>query len=191
MVKMTQSCNFLLIAALSVSFGACGGDTKKADAKDGKVAEKAPAGDKKIEEAPKPAAVAAMKLPPLPLEMDLPSDAKVMDGSQDAPNATVSTSTGSINVSTVTEAYPKDFAAAKKSIEGDPNKFKAFTKQEEIEGGWHLEFELASMSDQAPLYGVQIRKTIDGKQYNCARNDRDVANRDAIAKTCLTLRKAS
>ncbi|MBA3547066.1 MAG: hypothetical protein H0T76_11330 [Nannocystis sp.] len=190
MAKMNQSCNFLLLAALSVSFGACGGDAKKTDAKDGKVAEKAPAGDKKIEE-PKPAAMVPMKVPPLPLEMDLPSDAKVMDGSVDAPNATVSTSTGSINVSTVTEAYPKDFAGAKKSIEGDPNKFKAFTKQEEIEGGWHLEFELASMSDQAPLYGVQIRKTIDGKQYNCARNDRDVANRDAIAKACLTLRKAT
>lgn len=190
MANMTQSCNFMLIAVLSVSLGACGGDTKKADGKDGKVAAKAPAGDKKIEEAPKPAAVAAMKLPPLPLEMDLPSDAKVMDGSKDAPNATVSTNTFSINVSTVTEAYPKDFAAAKKSIEGDPNKFKAFTKQEEIEGGWHLEFELTSMMDQSPLYGVEVRKTIDGKQYSCARNDRDVANRDAIAKACLTLKKA-
>ncbi len=44
MAKMNQSCNFLLLAALSVSFGACGGDAKKTDAKDGKVAEKAPAG---------------------------------------------------------------------------------------------------------------------------------------------------
>jgi len=46
------------------------------------------------------------------------------------------------------------------------------------------------MMDQKPLYGVEIHKTIDGKQYNCARNDRELANRDAIAKACLTLRKA-
>jgi len=69
-------------------------------------------------------------------------------------------------VSTVTEVYPSDFAAAKKSIEGDANKFKAFSKQEEIEGGWHLEFELTSMMDQSPLFGVEVRKTIDGKQYS-------------------------
>ena len=62
--------------------------------------------------------------------------------------------------------------------------------REEIEGGWHLEFELTSMMDQSPLYGVEIRKTIEGKQYSCSRNDRDVANRDAVAKACLTLRKA-
>lgn len=188
MAKMNLSRNFLLIAV--VALGACGGDTKKGDVKaDGKVAEK-PAADKKVEEAPKPAAAAPMKLPPLPLQMDLPSDASVMDATADAPGVMVSTNTFAINVSTVTEAYPSDFAAAKKSVEGDPNKFKAFSKQEEIEGGWHLEFELTSMMDQSPLYGVEIRKTIDGKQYSCARNDRDVANRDAVAKACLTLRKA-
>ena len=191
MAKTNLSCNFLLLAALTgLSLGACGGDAKKADGKDGKVAEKAPAGDKKIEEAPKPAAMAPMKLPPLALEMDLPSDASVMDATVDAPGVMVSTNTWAINLSTVTEAYPSDFAAAKKSIEGDPNKFKEFTKQEEIEGGWHLEFELTSMMDQSPLYGVEIRKTIDGKQYSCGRNDRDVANRDAVAKACLTLRPA-
>lgn len=190
MAKMTLSCSFLLIAVLSVSLGACGGDTKKADAKDGKVAEKAPAGDKKIEEAAKPAAMVPMKVPPLPLEMDLPSEATIMDATADAPGAMVSTNTWAINVSTVTEAYPSDFAGAKKSIEGDMNKFKEFTKQEEIEGGWHLEYQLASAMDQSPLYGVEIRKTIDGKQYTCGRNDREVANRDAVSKACLTLRKA-
>ena len=177
-----MSGNLLLLAALSVSLGACGGEAKKT--------EKAPAGDKKIEEAPKPAAMVAMKLPPLPLEMDLPGEATIMDASADAPGAMVSTNTWAINVSTVTEAYPTDFAGAKKSVEGDPNKFKSFTKQEEIEGGWHLEYELTSMTDQKSLYGVEVRKTIDGKQYTCGRNDRELANRDAVARACLTLRKA-
>lgn len=191
MTKTNMTRNFLVLAlaAGGLALGACGGEAKKGDAKvDAKVAE-APAADKKIE-APKPAAMAPMKLAPLALTMDVPADATIMDASADAPGAMVSTNTWAVNVSTVTEAYPSDFAAAKKSIEGDPNKFKAFTKQEEIEGGWHLEFELTSMMDQSPLYGVEVRKTIDGKQYSCSRNDRDVANRDAIAKACLTLKKA-
>jgi len=188
MAKMNLSRNFVLLAVVA-SLGACGGDAKKGDVKsDGKVAE-VPTADKKIE-APKAVALVPMKLTPLPLQMDLPSDATVSDNTQDAPNASVSTNDYSIGVSTVTEAYPSDFAAAKKSIESDANKFKAYTKQEEIEGGWHLEYELSSMMDQSPLYGVEIRKTIDGKQYNCGRNERDAAHRDAIVKACLTLRKA-
>ncbi len=175
MAKMNLSRNFRNLAV--VALGACGGDTKGDPKVDGKVGEK-PAADKKVEEA-KAAAMAPMKLLPLALQMDLPSDASVMDATVDAPGVMVSTNATAINLSTVTEAYPSDFAAAKKSIEGDPNKFKAFTKQEEIEGGWHLEFELTSMMDQSPLYGVEIRKTIEGKQYSCSRNDRDVANRDA------------
>jgi hypothetical protein len=187
--NLTRKFLILALAAGGLTLGACGGDAKKGDPKaDAKVAE-VPAADKKIE-APKPAAMAPMKLAPLALTMDVPADATIMDASADAPGAMVSTNTWAVTVSTVTEAYPSDFAAAKKSIEGDANKFKEFTKQEEIEGGWHLEFQLTSMMDQSPLYGVEVRKTIDGKQYSCARNDRDVANRDAIAKACLTLKKA-
>ena len=33
-------------------------------------------------------------------------------------------------------------------------------------------------------------KIIDGKSYQCARNDPNQANRDAIAKACLSLKKA-
>ena len=45
------------------------------------------------------------KLPPLALEMDLPSDASVMDATVDAPGVMVSTNTWAINLSTVTEAF--------------------------------------------------------------------------------------
>lgn len=180
---------FLALVAGGLTLGACGGDAKKGDAKvDGKVAE-VPAADKKIE-APKPAAMAPMKLAPLALTMDVPTDATISDASGDAPGSRVSTNTWAVNVSTVTEVYPSDFAAAKKSIEGDPNKFKEFTKQEEMEGGWHLEYILSSMMDQSPLYGVEVRKTIDGKQYTCGSNERDIAERDAIGRACLSLKKA-
>jgi hypothetical protein len=182
----------LLLAAFvgGLALPACGGDAaKKGDATKTADAKK-PEGDAKKPDEKKPAALAFKKLDKLPLEIEVPADAEVMDASADAPNATVSSGDWSINVSTVTEAYASDFAAAKAEIEKDPNKFKAFTKEEKTEGGWHFEYELASMMDQSPLYGVQIRKTIDGKGYECGRNDRNVANRDAIAKMCQTLKKS-
>ncbi|MBL9102415.1 MAG: hypothetical protein JNL82_15755 [Myxococcales bacterium] len=181
----------LLVAALVGGLGltACGGETKKTDTKasDAKKTEDA----KKPEDAkPAPAAMAFKKLDKLPLEIEVPADAEVMDTSVDAPSVNVSSGEMTVMVGTVTEAYPSDFAAAKKSVESDPNKFKSFTKQEEKDGGWHLEFELTSMMDQSPLYGVQIRKVIDGKAYECSRNDRSQAVRDAVAKACQSLRKA-
>lgn len=184
-------CKILLLAALTGGLGlsACGGDTKKADVKS---SDAKTGGDAKkpADAKPAPAAMAFKKLDKLPLELEVPADAEVMDTSVDAPAVNVSSGEMTVMVSTVTEAYPSDFAAAKKSIEGDPNKFKAFTKQEEKDGGWHLEYELSSMIDQSPLYGVQIRKVIDGKGYECGRNDRSVAVRDAVSKACQTLKKA-
>jgi len=137
----------------------------------------------------KPAALAFKKLDKLGLEIEVPADAEVSDSAGDAPGANVSSGDMTIMIATVTDVYPSDFAAAKKGIEGDPNKFKAFSKEAQTEGGWHLEYELTSM-DGAPLYGVEVRKTIDGKGYQCGRNDRNVAVRDAVAKACLSLKKA-
>lgn len=130
------------------------------------------------------------KLDGLPLEIEVPADAKVAEASADAPAATVSAGEVSIVVATTTGAFAADFAGARKLVEGDPNKLKEITLEEEFEGGWHLEYELAGMNDQAPLYGVEVRKTIDGAGYQCGRVDRSAVNRDAVARACLTLKKA-
>jgi hypothetical protein len=45
------------------------------------------------------------------------------------------------------------------------------------------------MMDGAPLYGVQVRSSFDDHEYVCGRNGRTEAERDCVARACLTLRK--
>ena len=187
-IRDLRICTTVFTLALGL---ACGGGSDKPAPK-GDKAEKAEAkpedkGADKPEAAP---ALAFKKIDHMGLELEVPAGADVMDSSADAPAAMVSSNDYTVMVSTVTEAYPSDFEAAKKSIEGDPNKFQKFTKEEQVEGGWHLEYEVESMMDKSPLYGVEIRSTIDGKQYTCGRNDRSAEARDNVAKACKTLRKA-
>lgn len=181
---------FLLLAAL-VSLPACGGDAaKKTDAKVDAKKPEAGADAKKPEDAkPAPAALAFKKVAPLPLEIEVPADATVSDATRDAPGADVMSGDWMINIATVTEVYPSDMAAAKKDIEM-ATKVKSFTKEAALDGGgWHLEYEGASITGNN-VFGVEVRKVIDGKGYQCARNDPNQANRDAIAKACLSLKKA-
>lgn len=180
---------FLVLAAL-VSLPACGGDAaKKTDAKVD--AKKPEGGDaKKPDEAkPAPAALAFKKVDPLPLEIEVPADATISPTAGDAPGADVMSGDWMINLATVTEVYPSDMAAAKKDIEM-ATKVKSFTKEAALDGGgWHLEYEGTSITGNN-VYGVEVRKVFDGKGYQCTRNDPNQANRDAIAKACLSLKKA-
>jgi len=190
MTKTLKTPMFLLLAALAVSLPACGGDAaKKTDAKvDAKKAE--PGDAKKPDEAkPAPAALAFKKVAALPLEIEVPADATLEDAPGDAPGATVMSGDWMINIATTTEAYAKDMAGAKKDIEMG-GKVKSYTKEAAIDpGGWHLEWEATSITGNN-IFGVEVRKVIDGKSYQCARNDPNQANRDAIAKACLSLKKA-
>ncbi len=184
---------FLLLVALAVGMPACGGDAaKKTDAKTDANAKKTEGDAKKPEDAkPAPAANAFKKVAPLPLEIEVPTDATVSDASGDAPGADVMAADGSwvINIRTTTEAYASDMAGAKKDIEMG-GKVKAYSKEAAIDGGgWHLEWEATSITGNN-VYGVEIRKVIDGKNYQCSRNDPSQAVRDTIAKACLTLKKA-
>jgi hypothetical protein len=144
---------------------------------------------KPADKATAPAAPTWVAIPHMGLAVEMPGAGEVSDTSADAPNASVSAGNTTVRVSTVTEAYPSSYEAARGQIEKEANPFKKFTKEEQTEGGWHLEYELESMMDKAPLYGVQIRSTIDGKQYECGSNERDQAARDAIAKACASLKK--
>ncbi|HVV85690.1 MAG TPA: hypothetical protein VHE35_21675 [Kofleriaceae bacterium] len=165
-----------IMLSLSLSLAACGKGGDKAADKGGKAAGKAPA------------APAWIKLDPLPLQAQAPADAKVMDSSADAPAVMVSAEGCTFDVSTVTEAYPSTFDADKAETQKLTDGFKSFTKAEQSEGGWHLEFEGVSAIDNAPLYGVEVRTTINGKQYSCSRNDSNKAAIDCAAKACGTLK---
>jgi hypothetical protein len=84
-----------------------------------------------------------------------------------------------------------DIDGAKAEIQKDPNPFKSFTKEEKTATGWRLEYELESMIDKKPVYGVQIRTVIDGVPFDCGSNTQSAAERDNVIKICSSLRKAS
>lgn len=139
---------------------------------------------------PIPAAPAATPLAPLGLTIDVPAGAQVTDTSVDAPAVSISADGCSTMVSTTTDAYASNFDGAKKEVQKDPNPFKQFTKEEQSERGWHLEYELESAFEKGvALYGVKVRKTIGDKQYECGTNVRTAAERDCVARACVTLRK--
>ena len=173
-----------LSLVVSLSLVACG---KSGD----KAGDKAAAGDKAKTKAPAaPAALAPIDLKPVPLKADAPAGSTVMDTSVDAPSVMVSGEGCAFMVSTVTEAYPSTYEAEKSETEKLTDGFKAFSKTEQFEGGWHLEFEATSSIDKAPLYGVQVRVTVGGKQYSCGRNDGNKAVIDCAAKACRSLKPA-
>lgn len=178
----------ILISALSLlaTTAAC----KKDDAKSGDNAA-AKAGDKGGPVAAKPT---WMKLGGLGIEAELPADATVDDNTSGAgfPAATIWT-TPTTFVFGVGDLSPlkADLDSAKAEIQKDPNPFKSFTKEEKTATGWRLEYELESMIDKKPLYGVQIRTTIDGQSFDCGTNSQSTAERDTVIKICSSLRKSS
>jgi hypothetical protein len=169
----------VIVLSTLVSVSACGkGDDNAGSA--GKGAATATA----------PAAPTATPLAPLGLQIDVPAGAKVEDTSADAPAVSIHADGCSLMVSTATDVYASNFEAAKKEVEKEVNPFKQFTVEKQTESGWHLEYELTDSIDKSTIvYGVKVRTTIGDKQFECGINVRNAAERDCVARACLTLRK--
>lgn len=172
---MNHSLSLSLLLSLSLAAVACGKGGDKAGAAKG-------------DKAKAPAAMAWVKLSPVPLQAEVPGAATVMDSSVDAPSVMVSAEGCAFIVSTVTEAFPATFEAEKSETEKLTDGFKAFSKVEQFAGGWQLEFEGVSAIDKQSLYGVEVRMTVGDKQYACSRNDSNKAIIDCAAKACRTLK---
>ncbi len=187
---MTKT-NVILTATVFALLTACSSDGSKAgEAKAGDKKAQAKPGEAK-EAAPAPVAKAWKQFKEMKVQIEVPGDANLEENKMDDWNGSANWGdyAHQLDVSTVTAAYPSDFEAAKKSIQGDPNPFQKFTKEESSEGTWHLEYELKSMMDpNRTLYGVQIRKTIGDKQYECGRNVDSADERALVAEVCATLK---
>lgn len=124
-------------------------------------------------------------------KIEVPEGTQVMDTSADAPGVSMFDDSGdfSLDVNVTTEMYASDANAAKEQIKKDPNTFKKFTVEKVTADGWHLEFELESMIDKKPLFGVQVRKKLGDKQLECSRNQPSEAARAVAAKACDSLVK--
>jgi hypothetical protein len=177
----------IAILALSMSLFACGGEKKPEDNKGATPAAKP--GDKAATPAA-PAAKSWVKLEKMGLQIEVPAGFEAMDSSADAPNYMVSGNDCTAMVNTVTPVYVETFDAAKAEAQKDPmNTFKAFTKEEKTADGWILAWTAESSMDKAAMWGFSRRFTVDGKAYECTRNNRDQKGHDCTVAACMSVKK--
>lgn len=138
------------------------------------------------------AKLAYQKLGGLGLEAEVPEGADITDNTAGAgfPSVTIYASpttfvSGQGDMSDVKPTIEE----TKKELEKDPNKLKSWTKEEKTADGWLLEGERESMTGNK-LFAISVRKTIDGKPWDCGTNASSEAEREAAKKLCMSLRAA-
>lgn len=171
---------FLIPAMAVLSLGACKGDESSSSNSAPKVKESAPA------------KMTYKKVGTLGVEIEVAEDTNIDDKTKTAmfPTATVWGASSFFITKENEMMWNSSVEKIKKEIEGEINPFKKFTKEEAVEGGIHLEYQLESMVDQKPIYGFTIRRTIGGAKYDCSSNLSSEALRANIVKRCLSLRAA-
>ncbi len=184
---MTKTSRLTLLAALTtLTLGAC---SKSDDSSD--------KGDSPKTSAAKPseskqARKEAVTVASMGLALDVPSGSEVTDNTANAgfPSGTLYADPTIFLIGANDMFWKADIAAQKAEIEKDPgNTFKKFTKEEATEGGFHLEYELASMLDpKETLYGFHIRATVDGKKVDCSSNTSSPAEMARGVAMCKSLR---
>lgn len=144
--------------------------------------------------AAKAATPMAATIASMAVTIDVPEDSLVDDNTATAhfPSGTLYANPTIFLMGANDMFWKKDMASQKTEIEKSPgNTFKAFTKEEAIEGGFHLEFDLASMMDpKETLYGFHVRTTIAGKEIDCSSNTSSPEERERGVAMCKTLRAA-
>lgn len=173
----------VLLSALSLA--ACGGDK---DDKKGSSSGSSGGADKAA-----PAKMEWKKVGEMGIEVQVPAGTDIDDKTKSAgfPTATLWASPTTFIHAKNDMFWPKDVAKAKADIQKDPNPFQEFTKEDVSADGYHLEFTLKSMMDEKKLvYGVALRSTIGGKQYDCGSNTSSEAERAKVLTMCKSLRPA-
>ncbi len=174
----------LLTAFTTLALSACSKDDKAEGADTGSSTAKIVSAE--------PAKLAAVSLESMALTLDVPAESLVNDNTASAgfPSGTIYADPTIFVVGANEMFWKRDLASQKAEIEKDPgNTFKKFTKEETLEGGFHLEYELASMLDpKETLYGFHIRTTIAGKEVDCSSNTQSPAEMARGVKMCKSLR---
>jgi hypothetical protein len=151
------------------------------------------AGDKKTAEPAAPAAkLTFKKLGDLGLEAEVPADAEITDDTKGAgfPSATIYASPTTFVMGKGDMSDLKDtIEDTKKELEKDPNKLKSWTKEEKTADGFVLEGDRDSMSG-SKLFAIEVRRTIDGKPWNCGTNASSEDERTKAKALCNSLRAA-
>lgn len=181
----TATCLASLAAFSVLALGAC---SKSDDAGD---SQSAPNSAAKTVNAPT-AKIEAVSIASMAVTLDVPAESLINDNTPTAgfPSGTIYASPTIFVVGANDMFWKKDLASQKAEIEKDPgNTFKKFTKEETLDGGFHLEYELASMIDpNETLYGFHVRATIAGKEIDCSSNTQSPDEMARGVAMCKTLR---
>jgi hypothetical protein len=143
---------------------------------------------------PAAAALAFKKLGSLPLEAEVPADANIDDTSKGAgyPSVSIyaSPTTFVSGAGDMSDLKPT-IEATKAQLGKDPNKLKAFTREEKTADGWILELTREAMVEPGKeLFGVSVRRTLGGAPWDCGTNAASKDEQAKAEKLCLSLRPA-
>lgn len=173
----------LSILVLVLSTTACGKSDKDAQAF-GKAIEEA------AQKATAPAKLAFKKIGALGIEAEMPDDAKVDDNSASSgyPSATIWAApttfvSGAGDMSDLKPTIEETKARMQKE-----EKSLAPTKEEKTADGWVIEMTGKSMMGDA-MIAVSVRRTIDGKPFDCGSNVSSKDEAARVTKLCQSIRK--
>jgi len=139
-----------------------------------------------------PAKLSFKKLGSMGLEAEVPDDANIDDTTKGAgfPSVTIyaSPTTFVSGAGEMSDVKPT-IEETKKQLEKDPNKLKGWTKEDKTADGWVLEGDRESMTGGS-LFAISVRRTIDGKPFDCSTNTESKDERAKALKLCQSLRAA-
>ena len=141
-----------------------------------------------------PAKLSYHKLGDLPLEAEVADDATITDNTKGAgfPSATIyaSPTTFVTGAGEMSDLKPS-IDDTKKELAKDPNKLKAYTREEKTADGWILEMTREAMVEPGKeLLGVEVRRTINNQPWDCGTNADTKEEIARVVKLCQSLRAA-
>ena len=143
------------------------------------------------------AAPAWKKIPSMGIEVSVPADADVQDGTKSAgfPSSTIYFTDGTPTTFIFgakdladSMSLSKDLDSTKTRLQKEMNGFKSFTKEEKTADGFVLQYTGTSMGENKPLYGVTIRSVTAGLTLECQTNASSEAELAKTIKVCKTIR---
>jgi hypothetical protein len=129
-------------------------------------------------------APAAVKLPKLGLTLDAPGAVKTEDAMMGEGHMLTGSGVGAMTVETAKAPQTLDEAKEDAKMYSPAN-----VKAETLPDGWAMSFE--NKGGAGTNYWVDVRRTIDGKNYKCSTTGSDAGQAAAVLAACKSLRKGS
>lgn len=127
-------------------------------------------------------APAAVKLPKLGLTLDVPGSVDVSDAIGGEGHMLMGSGVGALNVTVEAAAQTVDAAKEDAKMYSPKN-----LKTEALADGWSMTFE--NKGAMGTNHWVEVRRTIDGKNYKCGSTGPEGSQAAAVLAACKSLRK--